>query len=92
MKKLKQIGKNAKKAFVQLNSLDAKKVNKILNTYNHLLLKNKKQIIKENSKDVKLSIRKHLVDRLILDEKRIDGIRNSVSEIIKFKSPLNKTL
>jgi glutamate-5-semialdehyde dehydrogenase len=33
-----------------------------------------------------------LADRLVLDEKRIDGIRNSVNEIIKFKSPLNKTL
>jgi len=92
MKKLKQIGVNARKAFHQLNSLGSNKINKVLNTYNGLLLKNKKQILKENSKDVKFSTRKHLVDRLILDEKRIEGIRNSVNEIIKFKSPLNKTL
>ena len=92
MKNLKQIGINAKKAFFELNNLDSKKINRVLNTYNQLLLKNKKQIIKENSKDVKSSIRKHLIDRLVLNEKRIDGIRNSVNEIIKFKSPLNKTL
>tara|TARA_B110000259_G_C14021565_1_gene403229 strand:+ start:903 stop:2144 length:1242 start_codon:yes stop_codon:yes gene_type:complete len=92
MKKLKQIGVNARKAFHQLNNLGSNKINKVLNTYNGLLLKNKKQILKENSKDVKFSTRKHLVDRLILDEKRIEGIRNSVNEIIKFKSPLNKTL
>ncbi|MDA9092038.1 glutamate-5-semialdehyde dehydrogenase [Pelagibacteraceae bacterium] len=92
MKKLKQIGINARKAFVQLNNLDPKKINKVLNTYNGFLLKNKKQILRENSKDVKLSTRKHLVDRLILNEKRIDGIRNSINEIVKFKNPLNRTI
>jgi glutamate-5-semialdehyde dehydrogenase len=92
MKKLKQIGINSKKAFIKLKNLDPKKINKTLNTYSQLLLKNKKQILKENLKDVKLSTRKHLVDRLILDEKKIEGIRNSINEIIKFKNPLNKTL
>ena len=92
MNKLKQIGLNAKKAFFQLNAIDSKKINKVLNTYNQLLLKNKKKIIKENLKDVKFSKREYLLDRLILDEKRIDGIRSSINEIIKFKSPLNKTL
>ncbi len=92
MNKLKQIGLNAKKAFFQLNAIDSKKINKVLNTYNQLLLKNKKKILKENLKDVKFSKREYLLDRLILDEKRIDGIRSSINEIIKFKSPLNKTL
>ena len=92
MTKLKQIGINAKNAFHQLNNLDPIKINKILNTYNQLLLKNKRQILKQNSKDVKSSIRKHLVDRLMLNEKRIDGIRNSINDIIRFKNPLNKTL
>jgi glutamate-5-semialdehyde dehydrogenase len=92
MKKLLQIGINARKAFVHLNILDSKKINIVLNTYNQLLLKNKKQILKENLKDIKFSTRKHLADRLMLDEKRIDKIRNSLNEIIKFKNPLNKTL
>ena len=88
MKKLKKIGINAKKAFYQLNNLDPKKINKVLNTYNQLLFQNKKQILRENSKDIRFSKRKHLVDRLLLDEKRIDGIRDSINEIIKFKSPI----
>ena len=92
MKKIKQIGLNAKKAFMQLGNIDTKKINKVLNTYNQLLLKNKKQILQENSTDVKFKKRKHLVDRLLLNEKRIDGIRNSIDEIIKFKDPLNRTL
>ena len=92
MKKLKQIGLNAKKAFLQPNRLDGKKINKVLLNYNQLLLENKKQILQENSKDVRNMKRKHLVDRLILDEKRMESIRNSVNEIIKFKNPLNKVL
>ena len=92
MKKIKQIGINARKAFMQLGNIDAKKINKVLNTYNQLLLRNKKQILQENSIDVKFSKRKHLVDRLLLNEKRIDGIRNSIDKIIKFKDPLNRTL
>ena len=92
MKKIKQIGINAKKALTVLNNLDEKKINKVLLSYNQLLLKNKKQILQENIKDVKNVKRKHLVDRLVLDNKRIDGIRNSINEILKFKSPLNKVL
>ena len=92
MKKLKQIGLNAKKALTTLNNLEGKKINKVLSSYNRLLLENKKQILQENMKDVKAVKRKHLIDRLLLNEKRIDGIRNSISEIFKFKSPLNKVL
>tara|TARA_B100000780_G_scaffold170961_1_gene119665 strand:+ start:508 stop:1749 length:1242 start_codon:yes stop_codon:yes gene_type:complete len=92
MKKIKQIGVNAKKAFAILNNLDEKKINKVLLNYNQLLLGNKKQILQENSKDVKNIKRKHLVDRLILDDKRIENIRSSVNDILKFKNPLNKIL
>ena len=92
MKKLKQIGVDAKKALAVLNNIEGKRVNKALLSYNQLLLQNKKQILQENIKDVKNVKRKHLVDRLILDDKRIDGIRNSINEIFKFKNPLNKVL
>ena len=92
MKKLKQIGVDAKKALTVLNNIEGKRVNKALLSYNQLLLQNKKQILQENIKDVKNVKRKHLVDRLILDDKRIDDIRNSINEIFKFKNPLNKVL
>ena len=45
MKKLKQIGVNARKALTALNNLDGKKINKVLLSYNQLLLRNKKQIL-----------------------------------------------
>jgi glutamate-5-semialdehyde dehydrogenase len=92
MKKLKQIGINARKAFLKLKNLDNKKIDKVLLKYNQLLLDNKRQILQENLKDVKVMKRKHLIDRLVLDEERIEGMRYSINEIIKFKNPLNRVL
>ena len=42
------------KSFNVLNNLDEEKINKVLLSYNQLLLKNKKQILQENIKDVKM--------------------------------------
>jgi glutamate-5-semialdehyde dehydrogenase len=92
MKKIKQIGINSKKALVEINQINSKKINKVLLTFNQLLSENKKIITRENLKDIKNVKRKNLVDRLILNEKRIDNIRESVSQIIKFKDPLNRVL
>ena len=71
MSYLETIGKNAKKAFEDLKNIKHNKIKKILENYNKSLLKNKKAIIIENQKDVKNVKRKHLVDRLILNEDRI---------------------
>ena len=38
------------------------------------------------------SKRKKLIDRLILNKQRIDGIRNSINEIRKFKNPVGKVM
>ena len=71
MNYLEQIGKNAKKAFEDLKDVKHKKIEKVLDNYNQSLKKNTNKIIKENLKDVKNIKRKHLVDRLILNKKRI---------------------
>ena len=92
MKYLEKIGLNAKKAFEELKSVKHDKIKLVLNTYNTTILKNKKKIIRENYKDVKNVKRKYLVDRLILNEKRIDGIRHSIDEIAKFKDPIGRIL
>ena len=81
---LKTIGMNAKKAFEDLRGVNHKKIKKVLEDYNQSLLKNTNKIIRENLKDVKNVRRKHLVDRLILTKKRIEGIRHSINEIAKF--------
>ena len=92
MQYLKNIGKNARNAFEDLKSVNHKKVVKALNDYNKALFHNKRKLIRENQKDVKNVKREHLIDRLILNEKRIDGIRYSINEIAKFKNPVGKVL
>ena len=92
MSYLETVGKNAKKAFEDLKEVKHKKIKKVLNNYNQSLLKNSSKIIRENLKDVKNVKRKHLVDRLILNKKRIDGIRHSINEITKFKDPVGRVI
>ena len=89
---LENIGKNAKKAFEDLKVIKHNKIKEVLENYNKSLLKNKKKIIKENQKDVKKIKRRHLIDRLIINEKRIEGIRHSINEIRKFKNPIGQVL
>ena len=60
MNYLENIGKNAKKAFENLKTIEHNKIKKVLENYNKSLLDNKKKIIKENHKDVKNVKRKGL--------------------------------
>ena len=92
MSYLENIGKNAKKAFENLKTVKHNKIKKVLENYNKSLLNNKEKIIKENHKDLKNIKRKHLVDRLILNEKRIEGMRHSINEIARFKNPIGQIL
>ena len=92
MKYLKKIGLNAKKAYEELKTIKHNKIKLVLDNYNTSILKNKKRIIKENLKDVKNVKRKNLIDRLILNDKRIEGIRDSINEIAKFKNPVGQVL
>ena len=72
MNYLESIGKKSKKAFEDLKGVKHKKIRKVLESYNQSLLRNTNKIIRENLKDVKNVRRKHLVDRLILNKKRIE--------------------
>ncbi len=92
MQYLKKIGINARKAFEDLKTVKHEKIKKVLDNYNKKLLKNKNNIIKENQKDVKNIKRKQLIDRLVLNDKRIESIRFSINEIAKFKNPTGRVL
>ncbi len=92
MKKLLiKIGKKSKKAF--LHQISTKKKNKVLSDYFRLIQKNKKIIISENKKDIKNAyikkIKFNLIQRLILDDKKILNIINSIKNIIRLKDPTN---
>ena len=88
------IGKKSKKAFS--NQINSKKKDKILKDYYRLIEKNKKLILNENKKDIKNALKKkvkdNLIKRLILDEKKISDIINSIKKIIKLKDPTNIVL
>jgi glutamate-5-semialdehyde dehydrogenase len=92
MNYLEKIGKNSRRAFEDLKTTKQDKIKKVLNSYSKSLLINKKKIIRENQKDIKNIKRKNLVDRLIINEKSIAGIRHSINEINNFKNPIGRIL
>ena len=88
---LTKIGKKSKEAFaVQINS---KKKDKVLKDYYNLIDRNRKLIINENKKDIKNAykkkIRPNLIQRLVLNDKKISSIIQSIKKIIKLKDPTN---
>jgi len=88
------IGKNARKA--ALEKISTKVKNKILTRFASLLDKEKDSIIEANTKDIKFALKKglenNLIDRLTIDSKKLDNIRNSIKKIIKLKDPVDNTL
>ena len=88
------IGRNARKA--ALKKINTKVKNKILNRYASLLDKERNSIIKANAKDIKFALTKrlknNLIDRLTVNHKKIDDIKNSINKITKLKDPIDNTL
>ena len=87
---LKNLGIKSKVAARNLNKIDINRRNKTLQTYSKELKKNINQIIKANIKDLKSCKRDDLIDRLIINQKVIEQIRNSIDQITKFEDPLGK--
>jgi glutamate-5-semialdehyde dehydrogenase len=88
------IGQNARKA--ALEKIDTKLKNKILKKYALLLDKERNSIISANSKDIKFALKRglknNLIDRLTIDHKKLNNIKNSINKIIKLKDPIDNTL
>ena len=88
------IGENARKA--ALEKINTRVKNKILNRYRSLLDKERNSIIKANAKDIKFAQKKelknNLIDRLTINHKKLDSIKDSINKIIKLKDPIDNTL
>ena len=88
------LGQNAKKASLEKVNTSVK--NKILKRYALLLDKEKNSIIKANQKDIKFTLKKksknNLIDRLTIDLKKLENIKNSINKIIKLKDPIDNTI
>ena len=91
-KKLINIGIKAKKA--SKFKIDSKKKNKVLKKYFQLININKKNILKENKKDINFAIKnklpENLINRLTLNNKKLIDIQASIRKIIKLSDPTNK--
>ena len=88
------LGQKAKKA--SLKKINTEIKNNVLRKYALLLDKEKNSIFKANAKDiefgVKNKLKKNLIERLTVDQKKLITIRNSINQIIKIKDPIDKTL
>ena len=95
MKKyLPSIGINAHKAFAC--KINTKIKNKVLYRFAKLIKKNKSKIIKQNKKDINFAkkkfLKKNLIDRLELNNNKINQIIKSINNIAKLKDPVDITL
>ncbi len=93
-KQLIKIGENAVKAANLLSLLKEKTKNKVLKDFLIFIKKEKNKIINANKVDIekakKNKISENLINRLLINEKKINSIIHSVQEVIKFKDPTHK--
>jgi len=88
------IGIKARKA--SETKINTKIKNKVLNDYALLLDKEKQSILRQNKKDIKFAenkgLKENLINRLLVDEIKLRGIRDSIKKISKLKDPVNVAL
>ena len=96
MKTVKELGKRAKEASYDLGVVSTSEKNKALELMALALLKNKEEIIKENQKDIERAKEKgtpaSLIDRLYLNDERIEGMAQGLREIAALDDPVGEVL
>lgn len=94
MKNLNTIGRNAKKASSELANYSKDKKNRILKCMADTLLDEKKFVLQENLTDIRLAKKKGienaLLDRLMLDEKRIQAMAEGLKEVASLPDPVGR--
>tara|TARA_A100001011_G_scaffold165249_1_gene173915 strand:+ start:2201 stop:3451 length:1251 start_codon:yes stop_codon:yes gene_type:complete len=94
IKYMNLIGIKARKA--SECKITTKVKNKVLIDYAKLVKKEKKFIIIQNLKDInyakKKGLKENLINRLYLDDNKLNGIVNSILKIAKLKDPIDNTL
>ena len=95
-KELILMGKNARKASQILTLANSDLKNSALEAMAVDIEKNKENILEANIKDVEKAkannISKSFLDRLILNDERIESISNGLREIIKIEDPVGQTM
>lgn len=93
---VKELGKIAKEASYKLKKLNTAEKNKMLAFIKESLLSERKKILDANEIDIKKgrenNMPEGLIDRLLLNEGRIEAMAKSIDEVIDFKDPVGKVL
>lgn len=93
---LTQLGIRAKKAERVLRTASSEQKNKALGFIAEALIENAEYIAEENKKDIASAREKgmseSMLDRLMLDEKRIRAIADAAREIIALPDPIGKVI
>ena len=91
---MEKIGKKSLVASNNLFNIDIKLRNAVLKQYCNYLHTYSKLILKANKRDISKArkMKVNAIERLELNNKKIDQIRKSIHEIIKFKDPVGKVL
>lgn len=91
-----QLGINAKNAQNSLSNASTYKKNIALESISEALKLNKDYILSENLKDIEIAkangMSSSMLDRLTLNEKRIDDIAESVLEIVSLPDPVGRII
>jgi glutamate-5-semialdehyde dehydrogenase len=93
---LKEFLEKAKESSRIVGQLDGATKSKILNSMADALLKHSETIITENKKDLEYAKENNLssamLDRLLLDDKRVSGMATSLREIGALREPVGRVL
>ena len=96
LKQIETICQEAKKASFELSILSDKIRSESIVLASDNIKKNKKKILSENKKDVELALNKKLnsslIDRLKLDNDRVDSMVEGMKSISKLPNPVGKRL
>ena len=90
------IGKNARSAAFSLSETSDQVISETLALFSSLIQKNRAKILEANDEDVRLALlnnaNKASIDRLRLNEDRIDSLQNVMLNVAKQKSPVDQIL
>ena len=93
---MEKVGLKAKIASENLAKLNINKKNSVLKKFSQYLKTNEQSILSANKKDIlnakNKKIKDSMIERLKLNSKKIEHIRNSIKKIVKFKDPIGKNL
>jgi len=94
-KYLNQLGENSVTASNKIKSLTLDEKNSLLESISKAIIEDKSDIIKANNKDVEEAqekLSKSMIDRLHLNEERIEGIIQSIETVISLPDPIGNIL